>query len=505
MTALTGEFETKYKQSKTEASTAQATLQKEITTLRDTNRTLQLRLRDIEVANDDFERQARHTTSSLEDIESKYNVAIERGVMLEEEVKQVEQEREALRIEAQRLRDELSDLKIEAEIVQDKLRNAEASIERHHERKTHALVSEGRPRSPVLSETDTSATTISSPTASTPPPLRIEASNAPTPPSPPISEPSASVKKAAETTMVMKKRPTVPDANLTPRPGNYTPRPPRHSRGPSIPVMANGRATPSIQRTQAPPPRARSSMVPQGENALPRSGSLYQIRGLIGKMQKLEERVHSARSKLPAPTNTPPRASPRNASAMGHHVPSNVTVRSSRKRASGSTSSSFVNGTEATGVSRLSLGGPTAERPGTASRPDSRASIASHSSANPYARPSSRTSMSGARTPLGNYPTSGPGEIRRPRSSMGGNFASAHGHSASISGIDEKDVSDFSTPYARRTSTFDKGATSIPTPSALPRRQSGGLARRTSSGFGDGDAAQLERRSRKLSEVGETF
>ena len=46
-----------------------------------------MKLRDIEVANDDFERQARNTTSSLEDVESKYNVAIERAVMMEEEIK----------------------------------------------------------------------------------------------------------------------------------------------------------------------------------------------------------------------------------------------------------------------------------------------------------------------------------------------------------------------------------------------------------------------------------
>jgi chromosome segregation ATPase len=94
-----------------------------------------MRLRDIEVQSDDFERQARNQTSSLEDIESKYNVSIERAVMMEEDVRNGEQEREALRIENQRIRDELSDLRIEADIVQEKLRIAEATIERHHQRK----------------------------------------------------------------------------------------------------------------------------------------------------------------------------------------------------------------------------------------------------------------------------------------------------------------------------------------------------------------------------------
>ncbi|KAL8706109.1 MAG: hypothetical protein Q9201_000811 [Fulgogasparrea decipioides] len=151
------EWKTKYKQSKAEANNAQNSLQKEITALRETNRTMQLNLRDIEVANDDFERQARHTTSSLEDLESKYNVAIERGVMFEEEIKVGEHERETLRIETQRLRDELGDLRIEAEIRQDKLRRAEAE----NQRRRHVdIASSATPRPPsALSERSEPTTT----------------------------------------------------------------------------------------------------------------------------------------------------------------------------------------------------------------------------------------------------------------------------------------------------------------------------------------------------------
>ncbi|UKZ63911.1 uncharacterized protein TrAtP1_005132 [Trichoderma atroviride] len=119
------EWKRKYKDSKSETAAAQASLEKEITSLRDANRTLALRLRDSEVANDDFERQARNTTSSLEDMESKFNQAVERGVLMEEEIKMGEQEREALRIESQRLREELSELKIEAELMQDKAKKYE--------------------------------------------------------------------------------------------------------------------------------------------------------------------------------------------------------------------------------------------------------------------------------------------------------------------------------------------------------------------------------------------
>ena len=82
-----GYLQTKYQKSKSESNSAQNVLEKEITTLRESNRTMQLRLRDMEVSNDDFERQERIVMSSLEDAESKYNHSLERGVMLEEEVR----------------------------------------------------------------------------------------------------------------------------------------------------------------------------------------------------------------------------------------------------------------------------------------------------------------------------------------------------------------------------------------------------------------------------------
>ncbi|KAI4634130.1 uncharacterized protein J4E87_001300 [Alternaria ethzedia] len=358
------EWKTKYKQSKAEANNAQNTLQKEITTMRESQRALQMRLRDIEVQSDDFERQARHQTSSLEDVESKYNVAIERSVMLEEEIKIGEQEREALRIETQRLRDELSDLRVEAEITQEKLRIAEETIENHHVRKVsnHLSGDALRPRSPV-SEASTTATTVSSPTAASTPPhskadgLHTDA----TPPSPPLSDAPITTRYVPSTPMPKRKNSYAPlDPGATPRAGLYQ-RVPRHSRGPSMSASrpstsASGRATPSIRTTapasRAPRPSFGSAAPPP---SLPRSGSLVQVRGLIGKMQKLEERVHAARSKLPAPTTTPPRASPRNGSAMGHHVPSTVTLRSGRKRSSHASAGSSVPGAYESGTCQPSI------------------------------------------------------------------------------------------------------------------------------------------------------
>lgn len=467
---------------------------------------MQFKLRDIEVANDDYERQARNTTSSLEDLESKYNVAIERGVLLDEEIRNGEQEREALRIEAQRLRDELSDLKIEADIVNEKLRKAEDEVNR---RRKPAFLDPTASTSQYADGPDHSpGTTASSPTVATPPAKSVSSatSDAVTPPSPTASESSVSVRKPGTEGGFTRTR--MPISNTAPRPG-YA----RHTRTPSIPYNANGFATPSMSS------RPSISRLSASQSGIPRSGSLYQIRGLIGKMQKLEERVHSARSRLPAPVDTPTGTSPRTPSAAGQaSIPSSVTVRkSSRKRSSVSSSIRDADGTPSSLIpqSRQSFGRPTGDsRPSSRTSLSSRSSIgpASYTSGIPQPRPESRQSLGRARTPLGHYSTNPTTESRRPRSSMS-SYTQSHGPSSSMSYIEED--SDITTPTPRR-GTLDQDAmrSSIPTPGGLKKRPSGSISvsglptpRRISSGV---DKQSQETRGspdrkKKLSDLGETF
>ncbi|CAG8975667.1 hypothetical protein HYALB_00012325 [Hymenoscyphus albidus] len=519
------EWKAKYKQSKAEANSAQNTLQKEITTLRDLNRTMQLRLRDTEVANDDFERQARNTSSSLEDLESKYNVAIERAVMMEEEIKLGEKEREDLRIETQRLRDERTDMKIENEILQDKL-------------KKRQLPSLSTDINSQYFDGDQSFNSgASSPLINTPPDTKSVStvdtvSETPTPPSPPVSEASLTAKPAVKTPMTQPKSklklPTA-DSSTTPKPASRMGSQSfRTSRGPvpaSTPTARRRDATPSVIRnTRAKAPATRS---------MPSSASLTHIRSLTAQMQRLEQRVHSARSKLPAPINASPKASPRNSSALGHHhMPSSVTIRS-RKRTGGSTVShgsaaglddtptttKHVSRVSTSGIHRLSFGPlPNREgRDGSESRPGSRASGASYVrpdrplSRSEISRPGSRTSMGGTRTPLGHYSTQ-IADQRRPRSSLGGSYTSSHGHSQSVhshsvSGIDfdESREMDFSASTGSRRSTYSKGDEA---PSAIPtpRRKSGGVGvRRMSSGPDKDTSMKPPSRQRKLSDLGETY
>ena len=477
--------------------------------------------------------------------------------MAEEEIKAGEQEREALRIETQRLRDELSDLRIEAEIRQDKLRRAEEATERERHRKPPPLMPDlVRPQSALSQHSPT--TSNSSPTIATPPTKSAssEVSEALTPPSPPTSEKSIPGATASTALPIPKSRLSISDSNRTPRPAYQanSSRPPRNTRGPSL-GMANG-GTPSIPRRST---LSRPEQLQQGPG-LPHSGSLHQIRGLRTKMTNLEQRLKSARSKLPAPTSTPPNGSPRGSTALGQSfIPATVTMRSNKKRTGGSNVSSIQTPTMERPSSRLSSTfTPSHDRPSSRlsgipqhspsreaqntrppsrdphnSRPSSRASLSSRQSishlpgatSSSTSRPASRQSISGSRTPLGHYANSTTqSESRRPRSSIGGSYATihGHGHSSSVSRLSnygiqpqsqEEDPSEVLTPTPSRRTTFENndGGSSIPgiAPSGAKKKATGlGSGRRISSGPGTRDGEMgppTVRGARKLSGVGETY
>ena len=194
-----------------------------------------------------------------------------------------------------------------------------------------------------------------------------------------------------------------------------------------------------------------------------------------------------------------------------------MTVRSSRKRGSGSTATSATpSQTQADeGVrklnrrqSRISFSGPSAATPNYTSRPTSRASNASNGG---FARPSSRVETY-ARPPSA-------AEARRPRSSLAGRETPSKGHRQSLSmyGDGEGNEDSFITPTPRRTT--EKFATAIPGPSSLARRQSNqALASGTTpgrrksikqiqGGAEQGSKSAVPRPSigRKSTELGETF
>lgn len=430
---------------------------------------------------------------------------------MEEEIKIGEQEREQLRIESQRLREELGDLKIEAELLQDK-------IKKHESRHLSAISTDisilGSPTFDKNIDASPNST-ASSPLITTPPDSKSSLiddnlSELRDPPSPPMSDASAPLPKVASTRTPAptraagRSRLPSADNSVTPKPRAKPPT--KATRAPGSRISTGGTTTMRTPANRAVGPRSAS-------HKLPASNSLTHIRTLTAQMQRLEARVHSARSKLPGPMRTPPRPSPRSSINGNINVPSTVTIRS-RKRTVGSSASSMagdetpinvpsttskgshVPRLSTSGVSRLSFG-PLPNRGGPdsdASRPSSRASVSSYarppSRTDMIPRPVSRTSLSGARTPMG-----------RPRSSMGGPL---HGHSASMSQLDleEEDEDELRTP-SRREETGDS-VSGIPAhgsgiPMSSVRRQSGSR-RISNSALRSSVSGQ-----RKLSDLGETY
>lgn len=483
------EWKEKTKQAKSEANATQASLEREIKTLRQDNLTLRQRVRDIEVANDDYERKQRTTEVSMEDMESKCNQAIERAVMLEEEVKVGELERETLRIETQRLKDEFSDFKIETDILKTKLEKAEVELTR--KRRPFSIASNPAAASP-RSELSPTTTDASGPSFDTPAkaPTSSSASDTPTPPSPPTSEKSSATPHPFATP-IPKSRLSLSGTNATPRQIPMSARANGHTRGASVAASNRTQAKSTYRQSLT---KANLPVRPNGvPSSLPKSSSIVQLRNLRGKMQSLEERVQKARSKLPAPVDTPPRGSPRSGSALSNHVPASVTMRTRRKNPGSTLSGQDSQAEEAPSTpsmprakpSRQSLTSrpvsPTRTTMAAPPRPSSRASAVSHrTSMSQYqpghSRPSSRASISGLRSLAGanTFAPNASIDRIRPHSSLSNHdqFDGACDEEPEKGNITSR--SPRKSLYAKRTS--DVG-TAIPTPGALKRTSLGGGTR----------------------------
>ncbi|CAB4438613.1 unnamed protein product [Rhizophagus irregularis] len=110
------EWKRKYLNAQTEANENQRQMQRELDSLRNLQEEFVVKTRDLEINCDDLERNERAATSSLLDLENKYNKAIERNVILENEL----EGKNSLIEQVQRLKDELKDVHIELAILKNK-------------------------------------------------------------------------------------------------------------------------------------------------------------------------------------------------------------------------------------------------------------------------------------------------------------------------------------------------------------------------------------------------
>lgn len=96
-------LETKYTGSLRDHTITMLHMQRELESLRASENSVRVKLRDIELDNDDLEKSEREKDSSLQDVEARYGKSLERIALLEEELVGKAQ----LEEELQRLKDEL--------------------------------------------------------------------------------------------------------------------------------------------------------------------------------------------------------------------------------------------------------------------------------------------------------------------------------------------------------------------------------------------------------------
>lgn len=80
-----------------------ASLQRELDQLRQAHQTIKVQMRDLEMGNDDLERNGRAVSSSLADAEAKYGKTLEEKILLEHELL----DKAGVEEECQRLKDEI--------------------------------------------------------------------------------------------------------------------------------------------------------------------------------------------------------------------------------------------------------------------------------------------------------------------------------------------------------------------------------------------------------------
>ncbi|KAH9064262.1 hypothetical protein EDB87DRAFT_1600071 [Lactarius vividus] len=120
-------WKSKFMSLQTNHNTTTTSLQRELDSLRQENQRIKVQLRELEMGNDDLERNERAVASSLSDIEAKYARALEEKILLEHELL----DKAHLEEECQRMKDELRDSNAEVSVLRDHLAAAQARASKH--------------------------------------------------------------------------------------------------------------------------------------------------------------------------------------------------------------------------------------------------------------------------------------------------------------------------------------------------------------------------------------
>ncbi|OCH95771.1 hypothetical protein OBBRIDRAFT_767030 [Obba rivulosa] len=142
------DWKSKFMSLQTTHNKTTTSLQRELDMLRQEHQQLKVQLRELEMGNDDLERNERAISSSLMDTEVKYNRVLEEKILLEHELL----DKAKVEEECQRLKDDLRDANEEIRILKDQV----ASVQERLTSTTQndPVARPAPPRKPSLSDED---------------------------------------------------------------------------------------------------------------------------------------------------------------------------------------------------------------------------------------------------------------------------------------------------------------------------------------------------------------
>ncbi|KAI0034290.1 hypothetical protein K488DRAFT_84143 [Vararia minispora EC-137] len=282
------DWKAKFMALQTNHNTATTSLQRELDQLRAEHQKIKVQLRELEMGNDDLERNERAVTSSLADVEAKYARALEEKILLEHELL----DKAHVEEECQRLKDELRDANAEISILRDQLEavNARSTFD--------SSSSISTPPTPASSLQHSAEDLIH-----TKPPSDLRLADLEPEPSPaseaPLGTPRASISSTSSLDSESGRQALLAKAGVLPRPPQ-TPSSTARSSGLPTPTKRASPSTPSRIPPRTTVTRPTPRVAPAAANAagsIPvsasRSKGVQMVSEMRAKVRNLEQKIHT--------------------------------------------------------------------------------------------------------------------------------------------------------------------------------------------------------------------
>ncbi|KAI6007310.1 hypothetical protein EDD15DRAFT_2384112 [Pisolithus albus] len=276
------EWKSKFISLQTTHNTTTTSLQRELDTVRQEYQKLKVQLRELEMGNDDLERNERAVSSSLADAEAKYSRALEEKILLEHELL----DKAHLEEECQRLKDELRDAGVEISILQDQLAALQSKVSASA---TESPVSAAPSSSPQITPSSTEENLLNTPP---PPDFQLAELSAPGKSSSTHSHPSSVSSGSASGHALPLPRPFF----QTNRINTAHSTPPSITRSSTMPAVSGLR---NSSRAPIPRPNLFPSSTPTAQtvSAIPmvatKSRGVQMVSEMRARVKNLEQKIHT--------------------------------------------------------------------------------------------------------------------------------------------------------------------------------------------------------------------